>query len=388
MKHLSKKVVGHLFFYFGMQLFSLVISILSYIVPKDKSLFVFGSVKGSAYRGNTRALFEFLSRKSDVNAIFLTQKEAVYGEIQKGGNKSSYGFFRNMSLLLRARYVFIESVLLDVSPFYFLLGRFSIINLWHGTPLKKIGQDSKDLNPYYKLIISIMDKRFKLILANDELTKKHVSSAFRNKNVEALGYPRNDTMFCENASSQMLKSLNYKKIILFCPTFRDNSVFAPFGESFLSELNEYLSRSNYIFFIKEHPNKSVLNYAGYSNIQALPKSVDEVSDVYNVIDILIVDYSSVMFDFVLTGKPIIYYPFDYETYVAHDREIYYDYFEELPGPFAKNENDLFNLIRTDLEWFDDSGYQKKYMKFRDKFNFFQDNKSSERVYNYIISNIK
>ena len=124
-------------------------------------------------------------------------------------------------------------------------------------------------------------------------------------------------------------------------------------------------------------------YKKYSHIisNSLLKNVD-AQDVFCETDILIVDYSSIMFDFALMAKPIIFYPFDYKNYVKTVGFLC-NYYQDFPGPFAKDENKLFDLIKKIDVWFNNKEYQKKYKKFNDKFNYYQDGNSSKRLYKYL-----
>jgi len=108
----------------------------------------------------------------------------------------------------------------------------------------------------------------------------------------------------------------------------------------------------------------------------------DVAEVLANTDILITDYSSVFFDYLLTDNPIIFAPFDYEKYLTKDRELYYDYDEVTPGPKCKNWAEV-------LEWvfkFKDNSelYKDERKKVKDRFHKYHDNKSCDRVYKEIM----
>jgi CDP-glycerol glycerophosphotransferase len=120
-----------------------------------------------------------------------------------------------------------------------------------------------------------------------------------------------------------------------------------------------------------------------SNITDISFEVDDIQEILPFVDILITDYSSTFFDFILTRKPIIYYSYDLEDYLNNCRGMYYDYYKELPGPFAKTEYELINLMKEVNVWSKDKKYIKKYNEFLDKFNKYKDGNSAERLINML-----
>ena len=141
---------------------------------------------------------------------------------------------------------------------------------------------------------------------------------------------------------------------------------------------------NYVFLIKKHINeKQIFNVNNFSNIIDVSDKVEDVQDLLVFTDILITDYSSVFFDFVLCDRPIIFYCYDFKEYLKNSRDMYYDYFEEMPGPFAKNQDELFQLLTSIEKLFIQNEYKEKYELFRKKFNYYLDGQSSERLYEHL-----
>ena len=142
--------------------------------------------------------------------------------------------------------------------------------------------------------------------------------------------------------------------------------------------------NNYLFLIKGHYwGKSNVNMKNRSNVIDVSKNVSDIQDLLIHTGTLITDYSSVLFDFVLLDRPIILYPYDFEEFLEN-RSMYYDYYQDLPGPFAKNEADLFGLIKAIDSVFNNKEYKERYQKFKDRFNFYKDGKSCERLYEYLL----
>ena len=97
-------------------------------------------------------------------------------------------------------------------------------------------------------------------------------------------------------------------------------------------------------------------------------------------DILITDYSSVYFDFLLLDRPVIFTPFDIKEYINKDRQLYYDYDKVTPGPRCNNWNEV--LIELDKILRGEDGYKKERQQINDYFNKYKDANSSKRVYEF------
>ena len=375
-----------------------ILFVLSYIVPKQKKLLLFGSGSGKSFKGNPKYLYlHLLKNKSPYQIHWITKNENV----SKNLKDNNYPVLKLYSILgfwniLRAKYLIIDQSAKDISYIGVINGRFNIIQTWHGTPLKKIGL-KKEKHPIKSIFINLLKNEFSsyiLILSTSKVVSSTLSIVFQNKNIKVVGYPRNDVFFNTNLIFENYKEkLNlgiYRKVILYCPTFRDNyESVKPFSDEFFKYLNSYLKKNGDIFLIKKHPFEKNINIPNnLSNIKDVSSAVEDVQELLVFIDILITDYSSVFFDFVLLDRPIIYYSHDFEEYLENCRGMYYEYYKEMPGPFAKNENELLDLIETADKWFNDEGYQIKYKKFKDKFNYYLDGKSSERLFQLIAGGIK
>ena len=161
-----------------------------------------------------------------------------------------------------------------------------------------------------------------------------------------------------------------------------------FPKNFLKKLNDYLKESNFILLCKKHNSEIGIrfDFPEFSNIIHISKVID-IQDLLFDVDLMITDYSSVFKDFCLTGRQIIFYPFDYEEYTKI-YPLYTDYFNELPGPFAKDEEELLNCLRNIDSITSNSKYKVKYEEMVKNNHHFVDGKSSERLYNYLLNHNK
>ena len=203
--------------------------------------------------------------------------------------------------------------------------------------------------------------------------------------VKPIGVSRTDVFFDDNRKREALFKISNldikidgRKIIIYLPTFRGSISMAqtssPLDIGILSELGD-----EYVFIVKQHPFvKKPLDiperYRDY---------IIEVSDnvtTYELImasDVCITDYSSIVFEYSLMHRPIVFFAYDLEEYYD-ERGFYYPYEEFVPGPIVKNTRELVDIIH-DIDMFD----YNKLDEFRAKFMDGCDGHSTERLIKYI-----
>jgi CDP-glycerol glycerophosphotransferase (TagB/SpsB family) len=372
------------------------LTIFSYIIPKNKKIIVIGSKGGVKFFGNPKFFYLYLVKKQDYfRPIWITQNQKIFSELKEKKLPVVMKYsLKGITSILRANYLMISHGVSDVSFLEFLPGRFKKIQSWHGTPLKVIGYKHSSQTLFgskkaFRFIHKSESKSYHTILSPSEEIKKILENVFENNNVFNLGYPRNDVFYDREINyenySENFQLEKYSKKILFCPTFREaeNPKIA-FSENFLKKFDQYLRDANQIFIIKGHINeKNKISTKDYSNIIDVSEDVEDIQGLLLNIDILITDYSSVFFDFVLLERPIIFYSYDYDEYVKN-QSLFFDYFEDLPGPFVKNEEELFEEIKNIESSFQNIEYKNKFNKFNKRFNFYQDGGSCKRLLSHLI----
>ena len=362
---------------------------ISKLIPKDEKIWIFGAWFGDKYGDNSKYLFEYiLKNHPELRAVWITRNIDVIRELQSKGCEVYLMYsWKAIVLGLRAKYsIFVQSNMTDCMPFL-NNGKTFNIQLWHGIPLKKIGYDDvlftkkEKVNKNKELLFPFLREYYHFIPASSLEDKKHLATAFKNQNIKITGYPRNDNLFNNKESSI--------STITYLPTFRDNvgssvDLFSEFNfnvEKWNQKLEELSMRLNIKMHPVNKPNHKLLKiFLQYKNINFLD-NVD-ASEILTTTNILITDYSSVYFDFLLTDRPIIFTPFDYEKYIIKDRELYYNYDEVTPGPKCKNWNEVLESIEKFKK--DSTLYAKERKIVKDRFHKYQDNKSCKRVYNEII----
>lgn len=203
------------------------------------------------------------------------------------------------------------------------------------------------------------------------------------------GVPRTD-IFCDSgykektgaAFFEKYPQLKNKKIILFAPTFRGKGQMSAYYPTDKFNPNEICSAlgDEYAIIIKLHPfckEKYRIEEKYKDRIIDL-SNADELNDLLFVTDLLITDYSSVVFEASLLDIPMLFYAFDLDEYIEN-RDFYYDFKEFIPGKTVFLQDELIKAVQSnDFE-------SEKVEKFKHKFFDDIDGQSSQRVANKIIS---
>ena len=374
---------------------------LQRLFPRDKNLWVFGAWFGSRYSDNSKALFEYvLSNETSIQAIWMTRNEKVYALLNnKGLPVVKSNSFRGFVTALRAGVAVITNDYNDIFP-QCMNGVFSVW-LWHGMPMKKIGKDELKFNEEkYSLLDKIKGKFTDFLFPYYKCPHKdvvlstgvffdeylHTSFVLPYDKIWNDGLPRNDYFF-KKSEEDFIKSIKTKypgsRIIVYMPTHRKTALkgqpyngFSGYGFN-EQKLYNCLQRNNLVFINKGHfyDRGSDYNQFGGRFINITDDDYENLYTLLKDIDILVTDYSSIYFDFLLTRKPILLTPFDIDDYVSNERPLYFDY-HTLEAVKTKNWDELLALLDSkSLE----SPTLKEVSKYHDNIDGF----SSKRISNHI-----
>lgn len=341
---------------------------ISFLFPRDKNIWVFGSTFGKRFADNPKYFYLYVSQmeSSRTRAIWITKNREVFNELQKNGYeaylmKSLKGIYYS----LRAGVYFFDNYTKDIC--FWLSGRAIKINLWHGIPLKKIQMDNQfdkvrhpenKLKKAYWFIRRLSDEKpSHYVLATSKALVPIFSSAFNTNKVLIANYPRNDNLLVkkydtiysdeELESLAMIQSGKWNKVLLYMPTFR-NTEEKFFDIITIEYLVEYLKKNNILMCVKLHPKSKMeekFQLLKCNNILVLTASADPYT-ILGEVDVLITDYSSIYFDYLVTDKPIIFFDYDRNEYIKESRELYKDYDNYTPGRKVKNMFDLIEAINN------------------------------------------
>lgn len=382
---------------------------LSYFAPRSKKIWVFGTDRNFTDNGKYLFLHIANNKKDKVKAIWVSRSKNIAKDLIKEGYKAYWNkSFGGVYYALRAKYFFLNENSSDIN-FWFSGGTKKII-LFHAVPFKKTGYDAKkgkygdflDTKGIKKIILKLLVpwgfERKDFVIATSPLFQKIMASAFRidENKVIITGSPRNDIFFIEIKNSDLgndksiFQRVRYlkgkgKKIIFYLPTWRDTGGNPLADANFdFSALKKFLNLNNAVFITKFHirtdMNEKDSQKLNSEEFLVLPSN----TDIYQILpqtDILITDYSSVFIDFLLIDRPIIFFPYDFQKYIAKDRELYFDYNEFTPGPKAYNFNELLSQIECFLKKEDNYGRQRE--KIKNLCFSYVDGNSSERIFKTI-----
>jgi CDP-glycerol glycerophosphotransferase len=169
--------------------------------------------------------------------------------------------------------------------------------------------------------------------------------------------------------------------VLYTPTWRDDEVFEDGGRDFKLGLEPerlaqdlgdgYCLLCRLHYMVSEHLGP--FEHPAIRDVSARP----EVSELYLAADVLVTDYSSTMFDFAVTGKPIVFFVHDLEDFKGRVRGFYFDFEPEAPGPMLRTPAELIAAIQG-LDGVGDE-FADRYASFRERFCHLEDGHATERV---------
>ena len=263
------------------------------------------------------------------------------------------------------------------------------IQLWHGFPLKKIEKDvERNLPSYYVKNAKYDSTLIDLFISESKFQSRIYRTSFwYDGEIFECGSPKYSTLI--NSDQNIKKNVKKyfgiaedKKIVLYAPTFRRNcnaDVYNIDCEPILDGLCKQ-TKTEWVFLVKLHHNISDKHkFAKHSERIVYANDYNDIQDLYVAADILITDYSSCMFDFSITNKPVFLYINDYEEYIK-DRGLYFDIYS-LPFPCAVNTGELLEkMIR-----FDNEAYLKLLSDFFQKVGIIIDDKGAEKIIDRIIA---
>lgn len=343
----------------------------------EKKVLLASNTKNELY-GNLLYIYEELKKYDyDINILLMN----------KGG------FFKKIKYEFKLLFYIATSKYILIDDFFPLLYTLKIrkgtkfIQVWHALgAFKRVGYSRNDIDNKN----SITHKNYTDTIVSSDAIVKNYAEAFGidKEKVHPLGIPRTDLFFNKEEINKKKEQLYIqypffkdKKIILFAPTFRGSGrKSAHYPEEYIDFKNIYENlKEDELFVLKLHPfikNELTINEEFKDKIINFTDYKD-INELLLITDLLITDYSSVIFEYSFMEKPIIFYVPDFNEY-SNSRSFYYDYNEYLYGTVAKNKEQLIEMIRhPNID-------TKKLNKFKEKFLNKCDGRSSKRFVEELI----
>ena len=287
------------------------------------------------------------------------------------------------------------------------------VDLWHGVPLKTIGAMVHGLTDEKRQSELYWWSKVDAATSYSQLYTSLMNACMQigGHRYTITGAPRNDLLLTSDGRGKLSELMNIdldgKKILFFLPTFRTTHYGRYDGNkqwenifgmsSFnMAEFDEFLGDNNIVFVTKLHPNEEykMLNLVEQKvtrNMVLIRNSdlIDNTTDLYEVLnsaDLLITDYSSVYFDFLLLDRPIVFTPVDLDSYSDLRGMLLGPYDFWTPGPKALDRETLEETILYCLS--NTEYYAKERKTIKDIMHHYQDANSSRRVWDLLTSMLR
>lgn len=372
---------------------------LARMIPQRKDLVVFvGRNRGLLLDNVKYAFLEAARGEYAFEPLFVTTLPEEAEELAK--HKLPVHLFPGADIKLPAQAALVVCDNFDwrLTPLWPLLHRAKVFQLWHGIPLKKIGRSEIEspvnMDAEKAKYLETMYSNYDAVLS----TSPEVSRIFKEvfyappEAYAEAGFPRNDALLRAPKAADFInvdadlygKIRQHKKaggkVLLHMPTFRDSGA-APLAAQNIDPNNmaAFALKHNLLWVLKLHP-ALILPKKEYPGL-IICKSTSDVYPILRESDLLLTDYSSVYFDYLLCDRPMHFHIHDMEEYTSRSREFMLDFEKWRPGPASRNEGELFEALRRSLAGEDPFAAARKEM--RDALFSAQDAGSSARVCRHV-----
>jgi CDP-glycerol glycerophosphotransferase len=352
-------------------------------LPIKRGSVVFESHLGQSFSDNPKYIYQALHDQGHKGRLFWSYAE------------SSAGFPADATLVRRDSWSYLRALAraefwVDNQGFPRTLTKRSgttYLQTWHGTALKTMGADNPQIRAMLederrRLAKSV--NRFDYFLVRSEYDVRTLIESFGMR-AEPLriGYPRNDSLLAvdrDERGRQLRARFGFpenRKVVLYAPTYRSaDTVFQPgFDlERFAAEFGD-----THLLLIRAHYLNTVVVPAKARHAVLDLSAHPDVTELILASDALITDYSSVIFDYALFDRPMLFFSPDTESY-SQDRGTYFDLAERAPGPWTADESILFKAVRELPEPGDPADpYRERRRAFATEFGQYETGAAGQRL---------
>jgi CDP-glycerol glycerophosphotransferase (TagB/SpsB family) len=307
--------------------------------------------------GNERSVFERVKNDPSIKKIVLTRSRRVDLD---GTNVVTLPLTSEAGQwhVARSKTIFVKHSPRINVPFPLDPLTHDFINLWHGIPLKRFGWAAAAIESDDRPGLAAHHLASRAIITSSKLDTLTMTAAFHPLRIHEMwptGLPRNDFVVRPDdrlpadllAQVEQLRSeVGGRRLVMFLPTFKDGQADAYYhftgGE--IDWLRGWMARHDAVLGVREHMADKARTYsqmlAPLEPINLSSRRYPDLEPLYRVADALISDYSSCLVDFLLTGKRVISFAYDYDHYVNVERGLFYDLEKVLPGKVCRDFDTL------------------------------------------------
>lgn len=348
------------------RLLRLAIRAVSALFPRPNHLF-FGEHRGK-FIGNNKYYFLHLLHQRREPVFWMVDDDAIHQALREAGLPVLH--FRSIAgitALLRAGHLYFDNTTWQRTHPWLRHLRGKIIHMSHGVGLKitekmQIPDEFMErLTPDQARRLNDRIFRNDLLISTSEFYAREVSVPAYNtprERVTLSGYPKNDLFYGDILGAELfadgatLSRIDRHRaaggrVIVYAPTFRDMEGAFRFAAAVnYPRLDAFLGEHNLMLIIKGH-SKALSSRAGLDDHSDSIHIYDNDRDGYPLLkraDLLITDYSSIYMDYLHSGRPVLFFPFDYDDYTRVHRNLQFDYNTMTPGPKAYDQEQLIGWI--------------------------------------------
>ncbi|MFJ4858047.1 MULTISPECIES: CDP-glycerol glycerophosphotransferase family protein [unclassified Streptomyces] len=340
---------------------------------RDAVLYI--SLGGKQFSDSPRAVYEELVRRG-VEVEHIWTQDTGLPEMPAEARVVGWGSREWYEALARSRYVVVNTAIGD---WFVTRPGQRVVQTWHGTPLKKIGKDllgSPKSSPAYIAGLPHSYRQFEFVVSPNAYTTEIMRRAYSiESDMLESGYPRNDVFHApdrDERAARVRERLGLpegKKVVLYAPTWREDQRHA--SNLYKLDLRIDLAAAqaelghDHVLLFRKHPRvHDNVPGAGGGFVWDVTRYPD-IADLYLVADVLITDYSSALFDFAHSSKPMLFFTYDLEHYRDSLRGLYFDFTTRAPGPLLETSEELVKALR-DVDTVE-AEYREKYAQFKKDF---------------------
>lgn len=360
---------------------------LGSVLPRRDTV-MFETDRGKGYGGSPRAISERLVAGGTSVRVLWSANPAlrVPAGVRTVRRRSPRWFWE----LSRARYWVTNQ---NPDPLCPRPRRTRLLQTWHGTPLKKMQNDVPLMYgrtaTYHEETQRLVDQWSALVSPSEHATTAFRSAFGFDGPILQMGTPGNDVFHRADRDERARLARRRlglavdRRVVLYAPTFRDDG--RAFGGSgawshdMALDLAAFSRRlgDEVTLLVRLHPLVRFRWPAGLGADVVDASAYADVQDLLLIADVLVTDYSSVMFDFAQTGRPIVLFTYDIEHYRDELRGFYVDLEEVAPGPIVRTSDDLIDTVAGIDEIA--PAYADRLAAFRERFGSLEDGHAADRV---------
>jgi CDP-glycerol glycerophosphotransferase len=359
----------------------------SYLSKPLRDVVVFDAYRGRQYSCNPRAVYERLKEQgTDLDCVWIT-RDGQY-ETPDGARTVLIGTREHYELMATSRYLVCNGV---QPPWFEKRDDQIYVQCWHGTPLKRIGWDAP-IAPHRReqagKLLHQEVVRWDVLVSPNPFTSQVMRRAYQYKGeILESGYPRNDVLNStdrERIAVQTRERLGIpdgKKVVLYAPTWRDDDHIAAGRHKFDLALDLEHARhalgDDHVVLLRTHYSTTDRSWSQVDGFAIDVSKYPDMAELNLVADVLVTDYSSALFDFAVTGKPMVFFTYDLESYRDRAPGFCFDFEAEAPGPLVRTSEEAVAAIQK----IDDAArdHADAYAAFTAKFCPYDDGHAAERV---------